>query len=772
MGETTWKSSLARFSIDHPGIIFGIVGLLVIFSVAMTPWIKVNTDPEDMLPDDHEVRVQDDQIKDNFFLHDMVALAIEPVESGTDRTVDRLKHVKSLIDHIQKQEGVISQDIISLYTSDDIEGITGGINVDRLQRSPPENEDQLDRLKERLEDHPILKGMIFDRKTGGIAVYVPVEAKKYSYNVRTSVQDFWAEQVPDSVGKLHVTGLPVAEKTFGVEMFKQMAISAPMAFVLIGILMLFFFGSFSLVLWSLIQAAITVVITMGGLIGLGFTVHIMSSMIPIFLLPIAVVDSIHILSDFTDRMTPKKDFKTVLSGVYEEIFYPILFTSVTSSAGFFSLIATGIPPVEVFGGAVGFGILLAFVLTLTVLPAGASIWQPRSTSEGDKTLIARILNCPPEGFCLSRDYSKSVIVGLVVLLGLGLYGMSLIQVNDNPTRWFFEDHPIRQADNYINSTFAGSYPAYLKLSKEDGEWYEPPALEELRSVTDEIESMDEVGKVTALPNLVTKIHREIMKDRAEGPLPNSDRAVSQYLFLYENSGNPQDLFRLVTSSGDAVNLWFNLKSGDNRDMSKVKRRTERELEQSDLEFSQSPQWAGITYVNLVWQNVMVRGMAWALAGGYVVVFFMMLFLFRSLRWALLSLIPLTVTLIFIYGLVGLVGKDYDMPVAVLSSLSIGIAIDFAIHFIQRSRQLIERHGSWSEARSHVAGEPSRAIARNAIVIAVGFTPLLFAPLRPYFTVGTFMVLIMSFSGLATLIGLNAVIETTYEYLPGKKEEEQ
>jgi predicted RND superfamily exporter protein len=106
-----------------------------------------------------------------------------------------------------------------------------------------------------------------------------------------------------------------------------------------------------------------------------------------------------------------------------------------------------------------------------------------------------------------------------------------------------------------------------------------------------------------------------------------------------------------------------------------------------------------------------------------------------------------------------------MPIAVLSSLSIGIAVDFAIHFIQRSRQLIDEHGSWAEARQHVAGEPSRAIARNAVVIAVGFIPLLFAPLRPYLTVGVFMMMIMSFSGIATLVGLNAVVEWLHQYLP-------
>jgi predicted RND superfamily exporter protein len=761
----TWKSKLPRFSTDHPGIIFSIVLLATALALAVTPWIQINTDPEDMLPEDHPIRVQNDEIKDRFILNDIVAIAIEANDTSREQSLERLKRVKELIDHIKQQDGVISQDIISLYTSDDIEGISGGINIDRMLRSPPSNQEELNHLKERLKKHPILEGMVYNPETGGLAVYVPVEKKKFSYTVRTAAQDFWAD-VPKNVGKLHVTGLPVAEETFGVEMFKQMAISAPMAFVVIGLLMYWFFQSLSLVLWSLLLAVFTVVITMGSLIGLGFPVHIMSSMIPIFLMPIAVVDSIHILSDFTERLTPDSDAKTVMAGVYEDIFYPILFTSITSASGFISLVATGIPPVEVFGVAVGFGILLAFLLTLVVLPAGASVWQPGAINEGEGTLLARLLNCPPDGFCLSRDHPRTVVLVLLALLGVGIYGMTLIEVNDNPTRWFFEDHPIRQADEYINRTFAGSYPAYMVLSKEkkDG-WTEPESLQKLGALGKKIESMDEVGKVTALDDLVSKIHHEILKQRASEPLPSSARAVSQYLFLYENSGNPQDLFRLVTQNADQVNLWFNLKSGDNKAMARVKQRTESLLDESGLELSESPEWAGITYVNLVWQNVMVNGMAWALAGGYVVVFLMMLLLFRSFVWSLLSLIPLTVTLIFVYGLVGWVGKAYDMPIAVLSSLSIGIAVDFAIHFIQRGRQLIDEHGSWPEAREHISGEPSRAIARNAIVIAIGFTPLLFAPLRPYLTVGVFMILIMSFSGLATLIGLNAVVEWLHQYLP-------
>ncbi|MFB6345188.1 MAG: hypothetical protein ABEK50_05360, partial [bacterium] len=208
--QLTWKSKLPRYSMDHPGVIFSIVVAAMVLSVAAMPWIKINTDPEDMLPEDHPVRVQNDQLKKDFFLNDIVAIAIEAPDNSTEKSLARLKRVKQLIEHIKQQDGVISQDIISLYTSDDIEGISGGIDVDRMLRSPPSNEKELNQVRERLKSHPILKGMIYNPETGGLAVYVPVEKKKYSYDVRTAAREFWAE-VPDRLGKLHVTGLPVAE---------------------------------------------------------------------------------------------------------------------------------------------------------------------------------------------------------------------------------------------------------------------------------------------------------------------------------------------------------------------------------------------------------------------------------------------------------------------------------------------------------------------------------------------------------------------------------
>jgi hypothetical protein len=169
-------------------------------------------------------------------------------------------------------------------------------------------------------------------------------------------------------------------------------------------------------------------------------------------------------------------------------------------------------------------------------------------------------------------------------------------------------------------------------------------------------------------------------------------------------------------------------------------------------------WAGLTYLNVVWQKAMVNGMLRALLGSFIVVFLMMVVLFRSFWFGLLAMLPLSITIAFMYGLIGLAGKDYDMPVAVLSSLTLGLSIDFSIHFLQRARAIQRETGSWRDTVERMFSEPARAITRNAIVIAIGFLPLLGSTLTPYSTVGFFLAAIMAVSCMVTLLLLPAAME--------------
>ncbi|KKL84293.1 hypothetical protein LCGC14_1966150, partial [marine sediment metagenome] len=113
--------------------------------------------------------------------------------------------------------------------------------------------------------------------------------------------------------------------------------------------------------------------------------------------------------------------------------------------------------------------------------------------------------------------------------------------------------------------------------------------------------------------------------------------------------------------------------------------------------------------------------------------------------------------LLVYGAAGFSGRDYDMPMAVLSTLVLGIGIDFAIHFIQRYRELVAETGSTEAALHRFFEEPARALTRNALIISIGFVPLFFSSLVPYIVVGAFLTSIMILSWFATLLVLPALV---------------
>jgi len=732
----------------------------------------------------------------------------------------------------------------------------------------------------------------------------------------------------------HITGLPVAEDTFGVQMFKQMAISAPVAMVIIFLLMWFFFRSALVILPAIWDALIATLATMSLLVITGNTVHIMSSMIPIFIVPIAVLDDVHVISEFFDRYQKTRDRKKTIQELMSGLFTPMLYTTLTTAIGFASLALAPIPPVQVFGLFVAFGVIVAWLCSILLVPAFISVlpkkvlddFGARHASGDDdpagKTMLGRVLQATGRG---TYRRARVIIIVSAAALAISGYGISLIRVNDNPTKWFDEGHPIRIADKVLNDHFGGTYMAYLAFRSEDAP--KLPPMEEKRNsregedeknakgqdkgpalpsgmnadssqkengngpalpsglgngaisengsgpalpaglggktaeaptaaqrVPDEAEAAKPeifknpqtlrwigalqhymntelgglVGKSNSVTDIVETVHRELMvgverdghviTEEEAMRVPDSKGAVAQSLLQFQNSHRPQDLWHFVTPDYRTGVVWLQLTSGDNRDMSIVARSVNdwlqfwdasggeaesmvrenpqhfrpvlrsvagyiresgRSLQGIEETIAQAPveavaalkehmealdpvyelrhDWFGLTYINVVWQEKMVKGMLEALLGSFLAVFLMMTLLYRSALWGILCMAPLTVTIAMTYGLIGFIGKDYDMPVAVLSSLSLGLSVDYAIHFLTRSRMMYTEYGSWAKTAGPVFGEPSRAIARNAIVVGIGFLPLLLAPLVPYQTVGIFIAAILLLAGVATMLILPAAI---------------
>ena len=396
-------------------------------------------------------------------------------------------------------------------------------------------------------------------------------------------------------------------------------------------------------------------------------------------------------------------------------------------------------------------------------------------ADGDpdgNTVMGRWLHRLGEGVV---GHARAVLVVTMVVVVAAGYGIGLIRINDNPVKWFEPEHPIRVADRVLNEHFGGTYMAYLALVPEgdnaaqDNQIFKrPEVLRYIARLQQRLGETGVVGKSNSVADLVKTVHRELLGgDAGAFRIPDSPAAVAQTLLTYQNGHRPQDLWHFVTPDYRRASIWVQLTSGDNRDMSRVVQALDDFIAANPPPASIQARWFGLNYINVVWQDKMVSGMAMALFGSFVVVLLLMALLFRSLLWGLLCMIPLTVTIGAIYGLIGIIGKNYDMPVAVLSALSLGLAVDYAIHFLARARATQAETGSWRRSVAPMFGEPARAITRNAIVLGVGFLPLLAAPLVPYQTVGVFIAAILLTAGLSTLLILPALVTLLQRWLfPG------
>jgi len=557
--------------------------------------------------------------------------------------------------------------------------------------------------------------------------------------------------------------LPVAEDTFGFEMFLQMGILAPLIGLVIFLLMFLLFRKVSLIVSPMIVAMFSVVWGMGSLIGLGFTVHIMSSMIPIFLMPIAVLDSVHMLSEFYDRYPTLKDRKQTLLAVTDELFTPMFYTSITTAVGFSSLTLADIPPVRVFGAFVAVGVMAAWLLTVTFIPASIMLIREEKLSakiakrERKLSFLSKLL---PEMGRLAFVKSRIVVFGAAALLAVGIWGLTKIVVNDNPVNWFNKDHKIRVADRVMNRHFGGTYMSYLVVEgHQPDDIKRPEVMVYISKLQKYLEEKDVVGKTSSVADIVKRVEQVLKGDAgAQNRIPESQDEIGQYLFLFLMSGDPNDLDNFVDYDYQKANIWVQMKRGDNRDMERIEKAVQQFFDNNNVPEGIEIRWSGLTHINKVWQDLMVKGMLKAVLGGFAAVFILMLILFRSPGLAFISMMPLTFAIVLSYGLIGFIGKDYDMPIAVCSSLALGLSIDFAIHFIQRFRRKYQECGDLEMTCDNIFQEPARAISRNAFVIIFGFLPLVFARLTPYVTVGAFFAMLMTFSTLITLILLPALIQ--------------
>jgi predicted RND superfamily exporter protein len=268
------KKALIEFSIRHPKLIIAGSVLITLGFLAAFPSLRTDTDPVKMLPQDNPAITLYDQIKEEFQVNDLVVLGIETRDGSSLFNPDSLRRLHAITEEIleieappagseawrrwwralqflrdeppagaEEREIIIREDVFSISTIDDIvRNEAGELVLQPLMAKPPRTEGEAKAILTRLNDNPIFKGKIAAADGSLVGIYVPLRKgkKDQSYYLGEEMKKI-AEKHLSAKERYYLAGLPIAENTFGNEMFVQMGVYAPAAGLVIFLLLLFFF---------------------------------------------------------------------------------------------------------------------------------------------------------------------------------------------------------------------------------------------------------------------------------------------------------------------------------------------------------------------------------------------------------------------------------------------------------------------------------------------------------------------------------------------------
>ncbi|MBI5236338.1 MAG: MMPL family transporter [Deltaproteobacteria bacterium] len=754
------RFSLVEFSVNRPWLVLAIVLLVTIGFGTRFAGIRFDTNPKNMLPPESPVRVLNAEVEKAFGLYEdmLVVGVVNDAGVFNAATLQRIERITSAVSALK---GVASRDVTGFTTITNVSAEAGTLKVAPLMQTAPETEAGAASLRKAVQANPLFLERLISRDGKATAIYIPLEKGANAKEIADEIREITGRE--KGAERYYVAGDPVARDTFGAEMFTLMGKFAPIAGAIMFGAILVMFRSMSLAVGMMAVAMVSILWSMGLFIGLGYPVHIMSSMAPVFLMAIAT-DSIHIFNEFRFRLRESKDKRTAIIETMHAVSAPVRYTALATAVGFAVLLFMSIIPVRVFGAMIAFGTVVLRLLSFSVIPAILMLMKD------DK---ARFAHEPgASGFLRSmcaigarRPRTIAAIGGALIVLSA--IGVSRLNVNNNMVEWFKKASDIRVADAVMNSKLGGTSVGYVVAAAQDAEYMKTPeAMRYVDGLQRQLEALPIVGKTSSVVDYVRRINVVLHDDNpAYDVVPDSKEIIGQYLFLFGMSARPSDMDSVIDYDFKRANITVQLKTWDASAMREIITVVEAYQKANPGRITLKP--AGSAYFNLVWNDEVLMDMLKGFVIALVAVFAILAVAFRSFKWALVAYAPLLLTVLVIYGVVGFAGKDFDMPISVLSCLSLGMAVDFSIHFIGRFRQRLSEGDpdtGVKDALLWTASRPGKGIVRNAVLFAAAFSVMIFAPLTPYITVGAFIVSMMFLSAALTLILLPALVMLLKDWL--------
>ncbi len=755
---------LIRQSLDHPK---RTIILSIIFTILMASGLRFFTIDDDMLkmmPESLESRISWNNIQEEFGSTEVIFIAFGH-EGEKIFQPDALATLWDLSEALNVSNWV--DEVTSISTSSRMDNVDGFIEIDDLQLYRNLTYNEVNDIQLYLDKNEKIKKQLVSRNGDYLVAIVQpfdsIELVNFVAEIKSIADTILQDYDIHYGGQAYFTGImpPMIR-----EDVKGLMLAGMTILVIILLLNLRSVSAVGMVITVIMLSLAAMMGFMGWMLRMTgsdkFLFTLANTSMPIILLTIANSDGVHVMTKFFKEFREYKDTKKAVASTMDSLLIPIFLTSITTVAAFSAMTTSPLEPLVGYGFTIGAGILWAWILSSTLLPSLICLkqWNPNSKAVVTKSVFERTIEKLGKVVLTHPKYVFST--GLLIVI-IGLLGLLKLSVDVDMMKFFKEGSELRNSMEFLGEKMNGTVDIRVRV---EADMKEPETLENIVKLQDKLESFQQVRTSYSIANVVEQMHRTVMdNDPKYETIPDSRDKVNNLFTMYSMSGDPDDFSSMVDydySVGLVTAFSTNLSTTETFDIVESSQRYIDEFFDNNLKVD----FTGIIVITRDLVNLLISSTIVSIIFSLIIIGIIASIFFRKILWGILAVIPLTSAVLINFGFMGHFGIELSHVTAILSSIIIGVGVDFAIHYIAQFRRLSKTIGEDKLSRE-VVDDVGYPIILDA-ASNMGFGALLFSAFVPIQYIGGLMVFAMISTSLGTLTVLSALAELLKKKLIGRK----
>lgn len=740
---------LLTWVIDHPWPAIAAVVLITAGLALALPGIEVNTDFETYIDHEDPTYVAKERAEDRFGSSDILMIAI--VEPDGIYNADSLAVVEEMTLRVEALPGV--DEVRSPLNAQLIEATDDSLLVGPVapDEAAPQTVEEIAVYRERVESSDMLTGIVVAHDGCAVNILVTYAMDADGESLTRQITDI----VDEYRGRhtFYVSGLHFMSQSMSESMASDLGMLLPIVLLVIVLVLYASFRSLRGVLIPLLVVGLSLVWAFGLMSLMGMAVTAVSFILPVLLLAIGIAYGIHILNHVNERTAAGDAKREALVHALAQIHAPVLMAGLTTVAGFMALLTSFMPVMAEFGLAAGTGVAMAMVLSLILIPALLSVLPPakvRAQVHHDGRLSRGLRRWGR----FVGDHSRKILmvsVGIIVLFAIGI---PFMPIDSSTSAFLGSRHPAVQGMDVMETYFSGSEQVVIEIDTgQRNGLKEPAVLEEMLALESYLLEIG-IRKTTSITDVIRDLNEKFHgNDEAYNAIPDDRKLISQLLLLFSFQGG--DLGSLALgdfSAGEIVGFY---PKGNQDELAALVGSIQTYLD-TELGEGLRGSMVGSTVLQYRMTTQLVSSQLISLATSVVIAAAIVALLMGSLVAGLIAVVPLVFAIVLNFGTMGFAGMTLNIATAMISSITIGIGIDYAIHFISRYKTEFQTRRDAGEAIAETAATAGQAILFNAVAVIAGFMVLLFSAFSAFKSFGGLISLSMAISAISALTVIPAL----------------